>query len=316
MGIYKNKPGRYWPRVGAACCASLAVFAAASPALAQDQNQEAMGDMRATESRSVFGDAIDYVSHNLYFRFGGGYLDYYGSSSELKVEDAKGLAAQSFGPGGSKIDGSGSSLGDKMFPAGTLGLYVPGTNHHLATEVTLSAPIKLDFQVDGIAATQSIAPDALNGNGAGNTIPTGVPTTGRNIGTLKTLPPNISFVYRPFVDTRVQPYIGVGAMYLYTYDTDVSSTVLNSVNEPTLYLSKPWACTGKLGVDVNITDTFFVGAEAQYIGCAEVKSKLNNIQVDAANLSSTFGPVDVGTISSTNKFRAVIYQLSMGVRFN
>lgn len=310
--LYKKKSGHRWPQAAAACVVGAMTLAVVSPARAEDQ----VGNLKDRGSHSVFGDAINYVSHNLYFRFGAGYFDYYGSSSELKVENAKGLAAQAFGAGSSSIDGSGSSLGNKMFPSGTLGLYMPGTNHHLATEVTLSAPIKLDFQVSGIAANQSISPNALNGNGSNNSIPTGVPTTGRNIGTVKTLPPNISFVYRPFVDTRIQPYIGLGAMYLYTYDTNVSNTVLNSVNQPTLYLSKPWACTGKIGVDVNITDTFFVGAEAQYIGCATVKSKLNNIRVNAPNLSNTFGPVNVGTISSTNKFRAVIYQLSMGVRFD
>lgn len=312
MGTCKNKSGHRWPAVAAATVVGLTAFTCASPALAQGQ----MRDLTADGGNSLFGDAIDFVSHNLYFRFGVGYLDYYGSSSELKVQNAKGIAAQAFGPGESSLDGTGSSVGDKMFPSGTIGLYIPWTNHHLATEVTLSAPIKLDFQVAGVAATQSIAPGALKGNGPGNVINPGVPSTGRNIGTLKTFPPNISFVYRPFVHTRIQPYIGLGAMYLYTYDTDISNSLLNSVNEPTLNLTKPVACTAKLGVDVNITDTFFVGAEAQYVGCATVKAKLNNIAVNAKNVSGTFGPVNTGTISSSNKFEAVLYQLSMGVRFN
>lgn len=312
MGINKRVFGRRWPTVAGVAILGVLCAGATAPVFAQGQ----MRDMEATGGNSLLGDAFDFVSHNLYLRFGAGYLDYYGTSTELKVQDARGLAAQAFGPGKSSLEGTGSSLGDKMFPSGTIGLYVPWTNHHLATEVTISAPIKLDFQVDGIAATQSIAPDALGGNGGDNAINPGVPTTGRNIGTLKTFPPNISFVYRPFVDTRVQPYIGLGAMYLYTYDTDISNSLLNSVNEPQLNLTKPVACTGKLGVDINITDTFFVGAEAQYIGCAEVEAKLNNIQVNANNISDTFGPVNVGTISSKNSFEAVLYQLSMGVRFN
>ena len=40
-----------------------------------------------------------------------------------------------------------------------------------------------------------------------------------------------------------------------------------------------------------------------------------NISVRADNVSGAFGPVDVGTVSSTNSFEAVLYQLSMGVRF-
>ena len=310
MGIHTRH--RLSGAVLAAGLVGLAGLATSGSALAQGQ----MRDLEATGGDSLIGDAISFVSHNLYFRFGAGYLDYYGTSSDLKVENAKGLAAQAFGPGESTLDGTGSSVGDKLFPSGTIGLYVPWTNHHLATEVTISAPIKLNFQVDGSAATQSIAPNAAQGNGSGNTIATGVPSTGRNIGQLKTFPPNISFVYRPFVHTRVQPYIGLGAMYLYTYDTDINNGLLNSVNEPTLNLTKPVACTGKVGVDVNITDTFFVGAEAQYIGCATVKAKLNNISVNAKNLSGEFGPVNVGTISSSNTFEAVLYQLSMGVRFN
>lgn len=310
MSIHNT--GRLGGKVLATGLLGLASLTISTSAIAQGQ----MRDLKATDGDSLIGDAIHFVSHNVYFRFGAGYLDYYGTSTDLKVKNAQGLAAQAFGPGESTLAGTGSSVGDKLFPSGTLGLYIPWTNHHLATEVTLSAPIKLDFQVDGRAATESIAPGALKGNGSGNSIATGVPTTGRNIGQLKTFPPNISFVYRPFVDTRIQPYIGLGAMYLYTYDTDINNNLLNSVNEPTLYLSKPWACTGKLGVDINITDTFFVGAEAQYIGCATVEAKLNNIRVRAKNLSGQFGPVNVGTISSKNTFEAVLYQLSMGVRFN
>ncbi|ROO28160.1 OmpW/AlkL family protein [Salinisphaera japonica] len=310
MGI-KSAPLRVNTGIFAAALIGMGGLLANGTAVAQGQ----MRDMEATGGDTLIGDAISFVGNNLYFRFGAGYLDYYGTSSELKVEDAKGLAAQAFGPGESSLDGTGTSLNDKMFPSGTLGLYIPWTNHHLATEVTISAPIKLDFQVDGAAATSSLAPDALGGNGPGNTINPGVPTLNRNIGQLKALPPNISFVYRPFVNTRIQPYIGVGAMYLYTYDTDINEPLLNSVNEPTLYLSKPWACTGKLGFDINITEKFFVGAEAQYIGCAEVKAELNDISIRADNISDTFGPVDVGKVSSTNSFEAVLYQVSMGVRF-
>ncbi len=279
----------------------------------------AQGKMRNLEisedTNSLLGDAVDFVSNNLYLKIGAGYLDYSGDSTNLRIENAQGLAAQAFGPGQSDLDGTGSSLGDKMFPAGTIGLFIPWTGKHLAAEVTISAPIKLDFQVSGAAVNQSLAPDALNGNGANNSIDPGIPPIGRNIGTLKTFPPNLSFVYRPFVESTIQPYIGVGAMYLYTYDTDISNNLLNSVNEPTLYLSKPWACTAKAGIDVFFDDQFFISAEAQYLGCAEVKAELNGISVRADNLSGQLGDVDVGTVSTKNDFEAMLYQLSFGIRF-
>lgn len=287
---------------------------AATPALAQGGGG-AMRDLELSENtNSLFGDAFDFIKNNLYLRVGVGYLDYSGSSTELKVENAQGLAATAFGPGRSSLDNTGSSLGDKTFPAGTIGLYVPWTNHHLATEVTIAAPIKLDFQVSGRAANESLAPTVLD-DGSGNAVATGVPPIGTNIGTLKTLPPNISFVYRPWVKTAVRPFVGVGAMYLYTYDTDVSNKFLNSQNDPTLYLSKPVACTAKAGVDIDITDQLFFSLSAEYIGCATVKAKLNNISVRAPNLSDQFGAIDVGTISSENKFEAVLYQAAFGIQF-
>ncbi len=304
---------QYTPRgrLSAALAVAVIGLTLAGPAAAQ---QGAMRDMEV-ETNSLFADAFDFISNNLYIRLGVGYLDYQGDSTNLRVENAQGLAAQAFGPGQSDLAGTGSGLGDKTFPSGTIGIYVPWTGRHLATEVTIAAPIKLDFQVTGRAIDESVAPEALQGNDPGNTIPTGVPALGENIGTLKTFPPNISFVYRPWVETRVRPFIGLGVMYLYTYDTDVSNDVLNSVNEPTLYLSKPLACTAKAGVDINLTDRLFLSAEAQYIGCATVKAELNNIKVDAPNLSGQFGDIDVGTVSSENDFEAVLYQISLGLRF-
>jgi len=301
-------------RVTAAALTGLLSLTLATPAIAQGGGG-AMRDVQLSENtNSLFGDAFDFVKNNLYLRLGVGHLDYQGDSSNLKVRNATGLAAQAFGPGESEIEDSGSSLGNKTFPAGTIGLYVPWTGKHLATEVTIAAPIKLDFQVTGRAANESLAPEVLD-DGTGNAIATGVPPIGKNIGTLKTFPPNISFVYRPWVDTAVRPFIGIGAMYLYTYDTDISNKFLNSQNEPELYLSKPVACTAKAGVDIDITDMLFFSLEAQYLGCAEVKAELNNIQVRAPNLSDQLGPIDIGTVESTNDFEAILYQASFGIRF-
>ncbi|WP_348765696.1 OmpW family outer membrane protein [uncultured Salinisphaera sp.] len=301
-------------RAAAGAMAACVGLALSAPVYAQGGGG-AMRDMQLQEdTNTLFGDALDFIKNNSYIRLGVGHLAYKGDSSNLKVEDAQGLAAQAFGPGTSTLENTGSSLGDKTFPAGTIGLYMPWTGRHLAAEVTISAPIKLDFQVTGRAASESLVPTVLD-DGTGNAIATGVPPLGENIGTLKTFPPNISFVYRPWVDTAVRPFVGVGAMYLYTFDTDISNQFLNSQNEPQLYLSKPLACTAKAGVDVDITDQLFFSLSAEYIGCAEVKAELNNINVRAPNLSNQFGPIDIGTISSTNDFEAILYQASFGIQF-
>lgn len=282
----------------------------AGGAMAQSQANDNGNTLDADADRGMFGNAISYVKDNTYFRVGVLHLQYHGDSSELKVENAQGLAAQGFGQGESRLDGTGSGAGNKTTLGGSIGLYIPKTGKHLAMEVMLAPPLKLDFQVTGAAANKSLAPETNSG------IPTGIPPLGEDIGTFKALPPNFTLVYRPWVDTMVQPYIGVGAMYLYTFDTDVNNKVLNAYgNEPTLNLDKPFACIGQLGFDVQLPNNLFVTADAKYIGCADVHAKLNNIKVNAPNLSGALGPIDVGTVSSTNKFEAMIYQLSLGMHF-
>lgn len=296
-------------------CATGVILGGAS--LLMVGNAFAQGQMRADSSSdtaedkgSLLHQVFEYTKHNSYFRVGALHLHYFGDSSRLQVENAKGLASQAFGEGPSKLDGTGSSTGDKTTIGGTFGMYLPMTGKHLAMEVQLAPPLKLDFEVTGRAANESLAPVTQNG------IPTGVPPLGTKIGTLKALPPNFTIIYRPWVDTMVQPYIGAGAMYLYTYDTDVNNEQLNAYgNEPTLNLTKPVACIGQAGVDINLSEKMFITADVKYVGCATVEAKLNNIVINSPTLGDTVGPINLGTVSSSNKFEAVLYQLSMGFHF-
>lgn len=278
----------------------------ASGAFAQGQ----MRDDTAEDKGSLLHRVFEYTKNNSYFRVGVLHFEYAGDSSRLEVENAQGLAAQPFGQGSSKLHDTGSRTGDKTTLGGTFGMYIPKTGRHLAMEVTLAPPLKLDFEVTDRAANESLAPVTRNG------IPTGVPPLGEKLGTFKALPPNFTIVYRPWVDTRIQPYVGVGAMYLYTFDTDVDNEVLNAYgNEPTLYLSKPVACVGQLGVDFKLPNKMFLTADVKYVGCAEVKARVNDIVINSPALSSTVGPVNLGTVKSTNDFEAFLYQLSFGMHF-
>lgn len=301
-------------RLGYGVALGAAALITTTSASAEDyQPQADQTPIEADSGSSFFAKTMDYVKNNTYGSLGVLRFQYYGSSSKLHVENARRLAAQAFGPGGSDLDNTGSSAGNLTTLGGRIGLYLPKTDHHLAVEVQLAPPLKLDFQLDKRAATESLAPNAVTG--AGDPIPTGVPAIGRDIGTFKTLPPNFTLVYRPWTHTLVQPYIGAGAMYLYTYDTDVSNKVLNERGEPTLYLSKPVACVGQLGVDFNLPKNMFLNFDAKYVGCADVKARLNNIRINAPNFSGALGEVDLGTVSSTNHFRAVLYQFSFGMHF-
>ncbi|WP_084188343.1 OmpW/AlkL family protein [Salinisphaera hydrothermalis] len=300
---------------GLALGALLVLGWGAQASAAQDYRpQPGQTPIQSSDSQSFFGKMMDYIENNSYGRLGAMRFQYYGSSSNLHVDNATGLAAQAFGPGGSDLAHTGSSAGNLTTLGAVLGLYLPKTGHHLAVEVQLAPPLKLDFQTSGDAVDKSLAPTALNGANGGS-IPTGVPPLGKNLGTFKALPPNFTIVYRPWTTTLVQPYIGAGAMYLYTYDTDVNNKVLNAYGEPSLYLSKPVACVGQLGSDFKLPNNMFLNLDVKYVGCADVKSRVSNIKVNSPTLSPTFGAVDVGSVSSTNHFRAVLYSLSFGMHF-
>lgn len=312
-----NKHQKSWMRAAA----SLTAVAVTTAILFWAGAAAAQGHMRITEDDLPGGDAgsggdgglihttIEYVTNNTYLSIGPHYLDYTGSSSSLVVDNPTGISAQAFAVG-QELENTGAGLGNKTFAGGTLGIYVPWTGHHLAVEVLLAAPLEVTFETTGRAIDESLAVQTRTG------IKTGVLPVGRTVGTLMALPPNFTIVYRPWVDTMIQPYIGIGAAYLYTYDTDVTNDSLTVFgNEPTLYLSKPVACMGQLGFDVVLPHDLFVNADVRYMGCAEITAELNDIQVDAGNLSKTFGPVQVGTISTTVDFEALIYSLNIGVQF-
>ncbi|HET7315733.1 OmpW/AlkL family protein [Salinisphaera sp.] len=315
MTRHHSPTARSAARMGCGLALGALALGLVSPAMAEDYRpQPGQTPIQSSNNESFFGKTLDYIENNSYGRLGPLYFHYYGSSSELHVDNAQGLAAQAFGPGGSDLAHTGSSAGDKLTLGGTIGLYIPMTNHHLAVEVLLAPPLKLDFEVAKDAIDEPLAPTALNGAN-GETIPTGVPALGRTIGSFKALPPNFTIVYRPWTDTMIQPYIGAGAMYLYTYDTDVNNEVLNELGEPELYLSKPVACVGQLGADFNLPHNMFLNADVKYVGCAEVKARVSGIRINSPTLSPTFGPINVGSVSSTNDFRAVLYSISFGMHF-
>src|SRR5699024_2949371 len=198
--------------------------------------------------------------------------------------------------------GTGTGVDSKALPRMTLGLFLPHTNHHLAIETMLSAPLDLTLELRGKAIDEALVPGLLQ-------------PVGKTIGKTKTLQPNLAFVYRPWVDTSIQPYVGIGAMYLYSYDKRITNGVLNNYNgDPSLYLSKPIACMGQLGLDILLPHNMYINADIKYIGCADIKIKASNVRVPDPT-AQPGGITSLDTISSTMKFEALLYQLNIGIRF-
>lgn len=271
----------------------------AVPACAQNQNSSEFESDQTTAHTETgpIGKAFNYVTHNSYFRIGAEYFQYFGTSTNLSGEGrgAPILAATT----GNPIADSGSSISNKLTLGATYGLFIPKTRHHLAIEFALAPPLTLEFQAKGEASRIGQKPPF--------SYITGGKAVGERIGTLKALPPSFTLVYRPWTKTVFRPYIGVGAMYLYTYDKKVKNTQIQELSNalgdghPSLYLSKPVACVGQLGIDFDLPGNLFLTADARYVGCTSVRSTLN------------LG--DNNKLTSNNHFHAVLYQLSLGIGF-
>ncbi|AWN14567.1 Outer membrane protein W precursor [Salinisphaera sp. LB1] len=217
---------------------------------------------------------MHYIAHNSFVSVGGLHLQYLGDSTALTQNvPAFGLSQT--------LPSSGSSQSSTTTAEITYGLYLPRTNHHLAMQFQLTPPLDFNFEAK-------------------------VPGTGyQKIGTFRAFPPNFTVVYRPWVSTRIQPYIGVGATWLNTYDTQVTDPAFKGAH---LSLSEPVAFIGDVGADINLTSRLYLNLDFRYIGLADVKSKLSIPANPAAEVPAT-------TISSTNHWKAAVYTLGIGYRF-
>lgn len=220
-----------------------------------------------TAPRNPLGAAMHYIAHNSFVSAGGLHVQYIGNSSNLTIN-----------PGGLTLPGSESSQSNTTTAEITYGLYLPRTGHHLALQFQLTPPFNFNFEAKQSANSSS-----------------------QKIGTFRSFPPDFTVVFRPWVDTRIRPYIGVGATYLNTYDTTITDPTYKALGAK-LKLSEPVAFIGQVGADVNLWSRLYLNLDFRYVGFADVKSKLSI-------------PGLGETISSTNHWKAALYTMGIGWRF-
>lgn len=231
-----------------------------------------------TTNRSPLGSAMDYIAHNSFVSAGGLHLQYLGNSTPL-TENIPAVGVSQ------TLPGSGSTQSNTTTAEITYGLYLPRTRHHLALQFQLTPPLDFNFE-----AKQQ------GSNGY------------QKIGTFRAFPPNFTFVYRPWVSTRIRPYIGVGATWLNTYDMRVTNPTYKALGA-NLSLSKPVAFIGQVGADISLWSRLFLNLDFRYIGFADVKSKLSIPANPAAGIPAPT------TIRSTNHWKAALYTIGLGWRF-
>lgn len=299
--------GKWLRMVAAALLVSLGCVAA-NPAHAQLDDDTEHGV-------PFWKHSLKWWMQHGYWRLGGGEFIYAGGSTDAVVSGNDGIVTLGLTPGPLENSGGGVSS-HEMLAAGMLGFIIPAFGEHFSVEVLLAAPLKLNFETRGTLGTEPVAREALLGN-SGDPLETGVPAIGRSVGSLHALPPNFTIVYRPFLNTFVRPYVGVGAYWMYTYSMKIQAPVLTDphVTPPQLTLTRPVGCIGQAGFDVRLPWGFYLTADARYLACATVHAVMHDVEVWSPPQSPVFGVIPVGDISMDNHMRAWLISLTVGSTF-
>ena len=109
------------------------------------------------------------------------------------------------------------------------------------------------------------------------------------IGSTRQLPPTLSLQWHFLPDSTVQPYVGVGVNYTHFFDTRSEGAISGS----DLKLQDSWGVAAQLGVDVKISERWFMTADIRYI---DIKSKvtLDGERIGTARIDPWVATVGVG----------------------
>lgn len=110
-----------------------------------------------------------------------------------------------------------------------------------------------------------------------------------NIGSTKHLPPTLSVQWHFLPDSAIQPYVGVGLNYTHFFDTKATGALSGS----SLKLDDSWGLAGQVGVDVRLSERWFLNADLRYIDISS-KVSLNGERIGKARIDPWVGTVGVG----------------------
>lgn len=106
-----------------------------------------------------------------------------------------------------------------------------------------------------------------------------------NIGSTKLLPPTLSLQWHFLPDAQIQPYVGVGLNYTTFFSTKSSLGNLS--------LDDSWGLAAQVGVDVKLTDRWFMNADVRYIDISS-DVKLNGQRIGKTTIDPWVATVGVG----------------------
>lgn len=148
----------------------------------------------------------------------------------------------------------GADVGSSTRPTAT-GTYMMTDN--LGLELLVSIPFKHDIALDGLG----------------------------NVGYTRHLPPTLSLQYHFNTGTAYRPYLGAGVNYTHFFD----ETTRGALSDDKLRLDDSWGVALQAGIDLAVTDNWFVNAEVRWIDI-ESTARLNGERIGTVEIDPwTFG---------------------------
>jgi outer membrane protein W len=244
-----------------------------------------------------------YDYERLYFRAGIVHVEPLSESRELELSGVHGPASLSVMDG--PIAGSGAALDPMTIPAVIAGYRLPGFGGRVSLETVLSTPLHVRFRATGTLANMSIAPEALG-------IPTGVPALGSELGEADAAPPIVTAVYRVAELGPVQPYLGLGASVLVTYNARATNPVLTEVGEPRFHIHPAPGLVVQGGFDIALWRRVQLRADIKYIALMKARATVDDLRVRTPELP-LLETAEVGRATMELWLNPLIVQLGLGI---
>ncbi len=249
-------------------------------------------------TQSIFGE------DRLYFRAGAIHMSPDIKTRSITLSNLSEIAEVAVEPG----EQEGEAFSDPLtIPAAIVGYKLRWKlwGGGWSVETMAALPPTLDLKAKGKLADEPLVTEA-------NGIPTGVPALGEKVAETKVAPPMVTLVKRFRNGHNFRPYAGLGAVYLFTYDSHVTNPILTEVGEPELEIEDKFGWVGQLGADWRLSDYWWLAADVKYISVKEVSAKMERTFIRAPGLPQyQYAAVgDAEFVADMN-----VYAFTLGVGF-
>ncbi len=250
--------------------------------------------------QKIFGE------DRLYFRAGAMYQVPDVVTKSITLKNLSEIAEVAVEPGPQEGEAFSDPL---LLPAVRLGYKLRWTlwGGGWSIETVAGLPPTLELKAKGKLADVPLVTEA-------NGIPTEVPALGEKVAETKVAPPLFTLVKQFNRDSRLRPYVGLGWVYLFSYDSHVTNPVLLEVGEPELDIEDKFGWVGQVGLDYRISDYWWISADYKYISVTDVTATLENAYIKPKGLPQ-YDYAEVGDTEFVADLNTHAFHLGIGFTF-